>query len=195
MKIPNSPSPNLPITKRVVLFVGFILATIHLVITFCANAFDESISHVLGPRQHHNIIIPCTQIISCMANLTFAIHLVITFCANTVFAKRAARGWLDCWHATSTADKRPGCSDSPQTLIDGDAVSFDRQRPHSIVSNNTGRMLALSKSQCQIAFRLGTPVASKKVKPTVGPWGEPVFRNLLGECGTPLRIVRRNFQP
>ncbi len=123
MKIPNSPSPNLPITKRVVLFVGFILATIHLVITSCANAFDESISHVLGPCQHHNIIIPCTQIISCMANLTFAMHLVITFCANTVFAKRAARARLDCWHATSTADKRPGCSDSPQTLIDGDAVS------------------------------------------------------------------------
>ena len=68
-------------------------------------------------------------------------------------------------------------------------------RRFSIVSNNTGRMLALSKSQCQLAFRLGTPVASKKVKPTVGPWGEPVFRNLLGECGTPLRIVRRNFQP
>ena len=38
------PTSLFPITKRVVLFVGFILTTIHLVITFCANAFDESIT-------------------------------------------------------------------------------------------------------------------------------------------------------
>ena len=40
------PPTSLRITKRVALFVGFILTTImHLVITFCAtNAFDESIT-------------------------------------------------------------------------------------------------------------------------------------------------------
>ena len=59
--------------------------------------------------------------------------------ANTVFAKRAARGWLDCWHATSTAVTRscnPGGSQKASTIpkaFGNSLVNVVEHRRHLLV--------------------------------------------------------------